>query len=906
MVTKTQAIKNLLNLRTRPHLARLYNHSMEVQVNVASDGGEKIDGEYKGRKWLGWTDGLTTWKPFRIPYKAYSNPEYTDMPMKFDLDQHAEAIGMTGWDWEHRVSKWVAFDFDAIIGHSDKHKKTLTNAELKKIEELTKEVDWVTLMRSTSGKGLHIYVFLPDIPTDNHHEHAALARAILGNLSAIVGFDFSAKVDTCGGNMWVWHRKMVGTNGLTMIKQGSIIDEIPQNWRDHVKVIKGSRKKNLPQNIEESQLSSFEQIIGRSFKVTLDEEHKALIEYLRKSNCLWWWDADHHMLVTHTLNLKEAYNDLNMRGYFDTASIGRNRDEQNCFCFPMRGGGWNVRRFTPGVAEHESWEQDGAGWTRCFLNREPDFKSACRTYGGVEDTKGGFVFREAEVAAKAAALLGAKISYDPALGSRETTLKQHKDGRLVAEIKRENTDAPANMQGWLASGNKPWTRIFQVSNANPTETEVMNHDDLVRHLVSEADENAGWVVQTEDIWREEPISHIRLGLTSLGYGTKEINNILGSSVLQCWRIVNKPFQPEYTGDREWNRHAAQFKYLPTHDTDNLRYPTWERVLSHCGSGLDDAIKQNPWAKANGISDGATYLKCWIASVFKEPYEPVPYLFFFSEKQNTGKSIFHEALSLLLTRGYRKADAALTNQTGFNAELEGAIFCVVEEIDMSKSKTAYNRIKDWVTAKELSIHPKGLTPYHIPNTTHWIQCANDSRACPIFPGDTRVTMIYVDHLDPTEMIPKKRLLEMLKSEASDFLAALLRIELPASNDRLNIPVINTIDKSMAEESNKTPLQLFLDQHITYVPGYTIKFSDFYDRFVNWLGPLEAANWTKIRVGREIPTTYPKGRQRKDAQFYIGNAQWFIPDQKECYEERPAYGVKNGYLSIKADFYDDTKE
>jgi len=121
MVTRSESIKLFLDAMAPPELAALYHLGMECQVNVAQDGGERTDGEFKGRKWHGWTDGMTTWKTFRIPYKADTNPEYLDKAIRFDLAAHAEGIGLTGWDWQRKVSRWVAYDFDAIMGHSEQH-----------------------------------------------------------------------------------------------------------------------------------------------------------------------------------------------------------------------------------------------------------------------------------------------------------------------------------------------------------------------------------------------------------------------------------------------------------------------------------------------------------------------------------------------------------------------------------------------------------------------------------------------------------------------------------------------------------------------------------------------------------------------------------------------------------------
>ena len=193
MTTKTEAIKAILSFKTHADLSALYGSQMECQVNVAQDNGERIEGEYEGVKWLGYTDGINTWKSFRIPYNAKTNPEYVDKDISFDI-MHAEAIGLTGWNWKDRISLWVAFDFDAIIGHSDKHTRKLSPDELKKIQDLVQTIPWVTIRYSTSGKGLHIYVFIEPVSTQNHTEHAALARSILAKMTSLTGFNFESKL----------------------------------------------------------------------------------------------------------------------------------------------------------------------------------------------------------------------------------------------------------------------------------------------------------------------------------------------------------------------------------------------------------------------------------------------------------------------------------------------------------------------------------------------------------------------------------------------------------------------------------------------------------------------------------------------------------------------------------------
>ncbi len=878
MVTRTEAIKNFLKAMTHPDLAEMYSHDMECQVNVVQGTGERVGGEFKGRKWHGYSDGIQTWKSFRIPYNANTEPNYDDKEIKFDLAVHADGIGMTGWDWSNRCSKWLAYDFDAIAGHSE----GLQYSELLEIEKVAIEIPWITARHSTSGHGLHLYVFLNNVPTKNHNEHAALARAILSKMSSIAGYNFENKVDICGGNMWIWHRKMKGTNGLELIKQGSVLEEIPKNWKDHIKVITGRRRRTMP-NFVQSEKSAdarlFEEISGQRSKTDLDEDHLKLIKWLEERKTQSWWDSDHNMLVTHTFHLKEAHTALEFRGIFDTVAKGTEAGaDHNSFMFPMRNGAWAVRRYTIGVTEHETWDQDTHGYTRCYFNKEPDLATASRAYEGTEHPSGGYIYRHADDAVKAAQSLGVDLGLPNWAMGKKTKLKAHKDGRLIAEVERDaQSDVPQDMKGWIAEG-KSWKKIFNIQVSGTREPEVGNYDDITRHLVTESGDDYGWVIKSTNKWINEPLAHVKVALEATGATPKEVKLILGQSIFQHWKLVNKPFQPEYPGDRQWNRNAAQLKFLPTEDRENLKYPTWLKILEHCGSGLDATIKENGWAKANGILTGADYLKCWLASLFQKPREPLPYIFFYGP-QNSGKSIFHESINLLLTKGVERADLALTSQQGFSGELENAILCVVEETDLRKNRVAYNRIKDWVTAPQLVIHKKGQTPYHIPNTTHWVQCGNDSNECPVFPGDTRITLGYVDLLDPLEMIPKRKIIPLLEKEAPDFLAEIIKLEIPESNDRLNVPVIATEEKKAIEKANQTMLEMYLDENCYCVQGERIKFSELYDKFQEWLEPNEVHNWSKIRVGRELPPRHPKGRLPQTGEHWIGNIAWEPSQSKE---------------------------
>lgn len=57
-----------------------------------------------------------------------------------------------------------------------------------------------------------------------------------------------------------------------------------------------------------------------------------------------------------------------------------------------------------------------------------------------------------------------------------------------------------------------------------------------------------------------------------------------------------------------------------------------------------------------------------------------------------------------------------------------LLAVIEETEMSKNPEAYQKIKEWVQAKDMHIHEKGTFP-------HWVQVAGDPEAQPVMPKAT---------------------------------------------------------------------------------------------------------------------------------------------------------------------------
>ena len=847
----TQAIANFLRAKRQSHngpdLLDHWNVNLETQLMVNAGNGEPVPGKRNT-----WSDGVDSWWHIRIPKNAEADPTWHDYEMPAAILEHIEAIGSTGWDWVNRKSLWAAFDFDSLTGHAAG--VGVSPAELERVRASAMALPYVEVRRSSGGGGLHLYVLLDSIPTANHTEHAALARSILGMIATDAGFDFASQVDACGGNTWIYHRKADATNGgFALIKPAEkqlLISDIPANWRDHLDVVSRKRSKIKISGVDDG----FERLSAARKAVPLENSHRDFISKLEMSGFSTIWVPDHHLLQTHTA----AIAGLKLIGPFRTISTGNDPGTPNCFLFPLKGGTWRCYRFSKGIREHELWNQSQGDWTWCYVNHRPDLTTAAKANGGNEDEKHRWVLTLGQMAA-ALADLGETIKL-PELSERPAYLKLAKDGRIVASFERQKTDPIC--EGWIAE-KKQWVKLFRVE--LPIDDEI-DADELFRALLTIEGESAGYVIRSDfDTWDRHPVGTVKMVLQSKSFDRAEAEQMIGSAANQRWQLVSLPFQPEYPGGRRWNREAAQLSCVPSER--DAPHEHWDRILEHTGASLDKPLKGLPWAQEANIRCGADYLRCLFACILREPFEPTPYLFLHGP-ENSGKSILWEAFSLLVTRGVVKADRALTNQNDFNGELAGAILCVIEEKDISKTPGALNKIKDFVTAKTLSIRRMRTDAYSQANTTHWMQFSNNEDACLILPGDTRITPAFVGPLPPGSEIPKARLLEILKAEAPAFLRTLLDLQLPPLSGRLRLPVIETEEKAIAQESNRNAAEEFCHEHCGEVEAGRIVLRELFEKFQDWLDPDERLEWTKRKFSKWLRRRFAVKPGTQNVTFVFG--------------------------------------
>ncbi len=936
MAKVTQAVASFLQSlvdqgkHNNPELVSWWSQDLETQIFVSPEGGYPVDGQRNA-----WTDGKgATWRNIRWPHNSNAEPYYRDRELDFLLEDHCTFIGSTGWCWTNRESWYVAYDFDDVTSHAPG--VGVDEYQLEEVKEKAKALPYVDVLTSTGGKGLHLYIRFDksNAPkTKNHTEHSAIARALLGKMSTDVGFDFGSHLDVCGNIIWLWGKKSAqcrqcggnkddtchtnsnttdyhlyeNNNGYTLIKRATAplsADDIPPNWRDHIEVLSSPNRGKIRvtgydedgRKVDEQDALS--ELSSARVKYPLNEAHKAILNDLEQTGASVVWIPDHHLVQTHTQALKIVFDKWAtdghpMRGFFETLSQGTDLGKQNCFAIPGPKGSWLVYRFGKGSAEHKLWSQDDVGWTWCRYNWQPNLRQASLALGGKEDEKGGFVFDTTEAAQKAVKSIGATMllpegnKYD----NRETVLRRHKDGRLIVELAK--FDGDEGFDDWLDKKKiKRWVRIYNINtNSAEEERDYSEFDSLTRSVRTSSNADAGWMIRTGGAWVRSPSANVIRVLKAVAPSCDD-TKIMGTAILNQWTLVNMPFHEEHPGGRQWNYGAAQFKYKPA-DVDEPHHPYWNRILSHIGEDLDKQIQETAWCKKWNIHSGRDYLTTWIACMFREPFEPLPYLFIYGD-QNCGKSILHEAVSLLVTGGVVKADTALTNQSDFNGELANGVLAVIDEKNIARAgPSVYNKIKEWVTSLTISIHRKNMEVYQQRNSLHFIQLANERDACPVIPGDTRIAAIRMGPL--VEEIPKPVLLAKCKEEAPHFMATLMSVPMPESMTRLRLPVLETNTKQSLMEMHRNPLDGFIMEHCYARKGRFVVFRDFYEKFQSTLSAYERSVWTKSKIRHNLPESFPVGNYTGN-KICIGNLSL---EDVEIPENGPEFALQGGKLVVTED-------
>jgi hypothetical protein len=792
LLTRGQACMPVVTQSAPADLAARYREALETQVNVtphvqlseSSSGGATYN--------------------YRIGGAASA-----EKPQTFDLLAEFDSIGISGHDPVAGVSLGVGFDFDSVAGH----KAGLSDDRLEAMLGAVRQLPYAEVRRSTGGAGYHIWIWFDsaNLPrTENRAEHKALARAVLQQMCRDTGHDLAADVDCCGAILWICARRATAENGgLTLVKAArEPLKEIPTNWREHLEVVKGTRRRTrVRADMSDSEADAFDETYQDRPRVPIGAEHRVFADRLGETGFHTSWNQDHGCLVTHTFAIKSLKAKYGLRGVFDTVSEGADPHHPNCFLFPLEDGAWRAFRFTPGTPECKPvWEMSPNGWTTCVVNETPTMERAavcCRGIVSPHRSGEAFLFRDAADVKEMIEALSGKISFPSFVEDRQLSVRRKDGASLIVEFERQDADDAEVDAAWKLGWTKDkqaWATVVKIESRGAIVDHAPWIDKLVRH-VSQDGKQISLFSNTKRGWQQHNTDRVRDFVIYCGTPDFLVSSRLGWCAANPWELVSIPFEREYPGDRRWNRNSAKLYYAPSSFPGTTSY--WDMVLNHIGRGLDEAVESDDWCRAHGIETGSDYLRRWASIMIRTPARRLPMLFFYScPEQNTGKSIFHEGLSTLLdTKGYTFADKALTLQSGFNAELRGAVLCIVEETNIAKSDLAYTRLKAWITGPSLQIHPKGKDSFLDTNFTHWIMTANDPGYLPIEAADTRIIISEVPPYEG-EDIAKDVLLGHLRKEGPQFLHQFYSYDISDSAGRHTLPVLFTTEKRTRIEKLQT--------------------------------------------------------------------------------------------------------
>ncbi|MBX3411863.1 MAG: hypothetical protein KF708_04035 [Pirellulales bacterium] len=760
------------------------NSPCELQFNTRSDLGEP--GE---KQWRVADDG-TSFGPYRYPRDAKDQPDWSPLYLPYDPSIYCDAIGTTGFGQHGSFA--VFFDLDTSLGHA-KGSKTITPARRDEIVKSLAKLESVEVRRSTGGEGRTVVVYLDNIPTVNHTEHAALARFVLGKLCGDAGLDFAADVDVCGGNQWIWARRASAEKQSYKIIQPfrrKLGESDVDGWRAHIEVAQRKRSRARVRGVAADKEDEFAALVGGYPSVKRDATHDRIFGWMQKNGYPVEYVADLDLFWCHTAGLAAAHKALDLLGIFQTLSPGTDVAQPNCYVSLRRGGVFYVVRFQC-QSEAPTWGKTDGGHASCYYNVPTNIKLVCDAVGGVWLGNDSFS-ASIDAATKAAKYFGVTL---PVLtGERAITIKRQGD-ELVFEAERLGKESPV---GWGPVGRK-LKLCVGVDFGDNAESNI----DVVRAVVTTEGDAAGWMLQKSDLaWTfTHADSHAAKRLKKEGLTGSEVDAILGCALTSPWTLVNEPFQGEFLPGRKWNRHAARLAYTPGEPGKHLH---WNLIFDHLGFGLDDAVDADDWCAEHGIDCGADYLRLWVTLMLRAPHLHLPLLFLYSEKEGTGKSSLHRALSILFHRGCVAAIDCLTG--AFNRPLAGCVLAHVEEDRIPRE--AAGKVKRYIESPTIPIRAMRTDHYELVNTSHWICSSNHIDAVPLSAGNTRVVMLEVGKLESEIEWP--RLERELRAEAPSFLATINQIEIPPPVGRLCLPILETAIKRQAMELDAVePLKLTAD-------------------------------------------------------------------------------------------------
>ena len=759
--TPSGVVANFLKSKNSPH-AKHFHPDLELQVvPVSEEQAYEIDS-------CDFSSCI-----IRVPKDGNKRPIDVDFAMY--RPEFIQRIGTSGWNWKEQCSEFVIFDLDGK-DHGD---NGLSDKELKEAVDAVSNLPYVEVYSSKGGVGRHFYVHLKGhVPAKVRSEHRLVAHAVLAIMSRVVGRNLAESVDVFGGIGWLWDRD-AKENGFQLIQPASEKLLLSDNWQE---LAAQQQQRNRGKRLTTNARRNLEGMMY-SQSAALNDRHHKTINWLEEHGwaCEVSQGREHQLVQVHTVGLMECHKALELRGVFESNSTGSDPQKPNAFAFPREDGGFDVRRYG-NAAEASCWQQDSGGWTHCIFDGMQTLRSACEVAGGTVDDKGRCQMTPVQ-ATNALNQLGLTLEVPDQFQDRNVTVWQ--DGpRVYARVRAQDAgEEYQEVPGWRYY-RKNWDHTVEGQIEDPKPPSL---EHCIRRVGQQGASVEWQIMNNEGKWIKESLEPVKAIIRNRVGGGRATDATVAFLSTHNWTRVFVPFGKEYPeGIRVWNREAPQLAFDPLPGP----HGSWDMVLDHLGSGINEAVEQDEWCKDQGVLTGADYLRLYMASILRQPKQSLPYLFLYSEKQNTGKSTFYRAFRLLLEDHRGCVELKRELKDDFNGIMEGAVLCYIDEFDLGSAPGVYNQIKNLVDGDHMNLRGMRQDGRMVENYTHFVQCANKLHFCPVPPGDTRIVVIHVRRPDG-ERPWQRDLKPALKREAPAFTDTLLSLKLPEqASGRLYLPVLMT--------------------------------------------------------------------------------------------------------------------
>ena len=603
---------------------------------------------------------------WRLPDGGKTYPVDNDRPMDY-AGELVDIWGTSWWDYKRALTIGCMWDID--LGHGPRGK---TAEEIADWDRRAATIPYLMNSTSKGGGGRHGNAFLDNpLPAATRAEHKRNCRAITACVSAALGLDLFTWACCWGGIQYIYARSRA-ENGLTVVTPATEKLVLPDHWLEIVTPWERATE-------AQSELLTSEAI---SHRVEMDAIHCSIGDTFRRHG--YAWSEEEHkgriIISLHLGGLKVDHKENKRPGVYDTNSPCTEKSKPNGFGFLKPNGGLALRRFGD-AADVSPWYQGPSGIWCCDYNLAVTFKAACDAAGGVKGKKGIITFYDGD-AIKALTMLGIDAQIPEKLRYSRIDLLQT-PGKIKIAI---HSSFFKNFDGWTYD----YTKYVKSVEYTPPVSELPTFDERLRYTTERAKGEDWMLLDDRGHWNASTYSLVKDWIKGNDISDDLVPVVLKHHSDKNWLLQRIPFAAQYPGCRIWNRDGARFSVTPR--PGDFKFT--KMVIDHVGDGLTPYLDE--WCEIQGIKTGGEYLMWWAARLFQNPKGRLPFLFFFSPEQNSGKSSFHRTLLRLFanTNGWCELRKELLKDD-FNDLLRGCALAYLEEIDLSKSPTAYELIKNLV-------------------------------------------------------------------------------------------------------------------------------------------------------------------------------------------------------------------